>query len=290
MQSHALGVCVLFVVLISFAAETWADLFLRYLPPATAQVSGRFVPEASTNTADDADANVRGNLDVHITQGQAMLTGYSGSGAEHVVWFDSKDQTFRILDGSGAAFFEVSPSWFQSFDEGRKRLQRELQVKLKNAPPEDHKKIISFAQGLEKRLYGTRPVMSAYRRAGVEDRVGMYSCSRTEVVREQKKIRELCLAAPEALNIETADWEVMHKMHAAGEAIFTASTMGAQLIPRIALDLGYGIPIEIRYSEPSLDSKRLLLQEVSRKKIPREKVTGYQALKKVPLPVTRATF
>ncbi len=278
------------VVLACVGKAASADLFLRYLPPLPAQLADGTDPDTRTDPVAAASDEIRGNLDIYVAQGKVMLSGTSSTGREYRFWFEGEGQTFRVLDESGAGFFELTPSLFRSFDEGRQRLQRELATKLKKAPAEDHEKIILFTRGLERRLYGTRPSLSAYRPTGIQGRVGEYSCSWTEVIRHEMTVRELCLADAATLRIENADHEVLRTMHRAGEAIFAAADMGARLIPRIVLDLGHGIPIHNRYREPELARKRLTLQHVSRDTIPQKKIAGYEELKKFPSPITYPSY
>ncbi len=261
-----------------------ADLFLRYLPSDFANRTSASQTDARTEPETADNPQLRGNLDIFVAQGRALLSGRGRSGQEYSIWFNSVDDTFHVLERSHKGVFEVSRTSFDALEAGRQRLRQDRDARLAKSPRKDHEKIKHFAASLEKRLYGARPQLAQYHATEKKDQSGIYSCTRTEVVVEQRKIRELCSTNHTDLNIADNDWSVLDKMHRVGKEIATSTAIGARLIPRFVLDLAPGIPVKIQYLEPGTNGKDLVLQHVSTKKIARDKMAGYQSYRTLPLP------
>ncbi len=232
-----------------------------------------------------AEFEVRDNLDIFVTQGRALLTGKGRTGEVYSLWFDENNGTFRVLDATRQAYFEVLPEYFKRVEIDRRRRQTNLEARLKTRPPEQHAKLIEFVEQLEQRLYGgAPPVLPEHRSLNATDRIGPYPCMRWQVVRDETIIRELCVATQAALKVGDEDWAVLQAMHRVGSAIAGSSGLGARLIPRFVLDLGEGIPIQIKYLEPVLTEKVLVLQSMSRTPIEPATVLSYGKYRKMPLP------
>ncbi len=264
-----------------------ADVFIRYLPsdiakPTTASQAGT---QTQPQPADPPPRH--GNLDIFVAQGRALLTGKARSGQEYSIWFNSADGTFHVLERSHRGVFEVSRASFAALEAGRQRLRRDRDAKIAKSPQQDHEKIKRFADGLETRLFGARPRLAEYRTTDNKVNSGTYACTRTEVVVDQRKIRELCSTKHSELNIADNDWSVLAKMHRIGKEIAAATDIGARLIPRFVLDLAHGVPVKINYLEPGARVKDLVLQQVSNKKIALDKLVGHQAYRNLPLPTHR---
>ncbi len=277
----------LVVTCFGFAPHADADLFIRYLPSDIAKRSAPSQAGGPIATQPLDAPPLRGNLDIFVAHGRVLLSGTGRSGREYSVWFNSADDTFHVLERSHKGVFEVSPATFSETEAGRQRLQQDRDERLGKSPPKDHEKIRSFADTLEQRLYGARPRLAQYRATGKPDRSGAYSCTRTDVLLEQRKLRELCTTNYTDLNIDADDWSVLEQMHRVGKEIATTTAIGARLIPRFVLDLAQGIPVTIKYLEPATNSTDLILQRVSKERIARDIMAGYQAYRKLPLPAHR---
>ncbi len=264
-----------------------ADLFIRYLPSDIAQHASPSQAGAQTGPEPADTPQLRGNLDIFVAQGRALLSGTGRSGQEYSIWFNSVDDTFHVLERSHNGVFEVSRTSFDALEAGRQRLRQDRDARLAKSPQKDHEKIKRFAASLDKRLYGARPQLAQYHATEKKDHSGIYSCTRTEVVVAQRKIRELCSTNHTDLNIADSDWSVLDRMQRVGKEIATSTAIGARLIPRFVLDLAHGIPIKIKYLEPGTNSNDLVLQQVSNKKIALDKMASYQAYRKLPLPTHR---
>lgn len=280
----------LFFVLTGFVAavpRADADLFIRYLPSDIAKRSSP-TSRAAQAGPESADATrVRGNLDVFVAQGRALLSGAGRTGQEYAIWFNSGDGTFYILERSHKGVFEVSRASFETLEAGRRRLRQDRDARIAKSPQKDHDKIKRISDSLEERLFGARPRLAEYHATTKKDKSGGYSCTRTEVVVERRKIRELCSTNHTDLNIADDDWSVLEKMHRIGREIAASAAVGTRLIPRFVLDLAHGIPVKIDYLQPGSEGKDLVLQQLSNKKIARDKLVGYQAYRILPLPTHR---
>lgn len=263
-----------------------ADLFIRYLPPEIPDTSDK----AQTDTGGALNASlsgeIRNNLDIYITGGRALLTGKGNSGQEYSLWFDGGSRIFRIFDNTRQGYFELHPNVFQNSKRLREGLRKALGNKLKNSPEKDHKKIIESSKRMEERvLGGAAPAeIPEYRDTEVQTRVGQYLCHKWEVISEDEKIRDLCVLTHSELGIDDKDWAVLKKMHHTGVSIAETADLGSRLIPRIVLDLGNGIPIEMRYFDQELNGKILRLTKFSRKKLNSKIVTGYAEYRRFPTP------
>ena len=118
-----------FVVLIA-PAIAHADLYARYLPHPP-----------------PAEGRVYDNLDIYVSSGRVLMTGWNISGTTYSIWFDGQDGSFRVYDQEKQGYYLFSPRTFEADRVRQAGFRTEMESRLKGVPEQQRDAMRRFLQG-----------------------------------------------------------------------------------------------------------------------------------------------
>jgi hypothetical protein len=135
----------------------------------------------------------------------------SSAGRKQTVVFDGTAQVMRMIDDDAKTYTEMAKADLERMRGQVDGAMAQMQERLKNMPPEQRARMEALMKGRGAAMTAAAGPPTEYKKVGT-DKVGRWTCDKYEGTKNGEKVSEVCTAAPSALGLTPADFEVTRQL------------------------------------------------------------------------------